>query len=125
MANNIARFEKNLSYNCLFVTSRVGNEVTVRKYLDTDGRYNYYRCPITVCEFDGRKMEGIRIDNRNYFADLDRNTEQRMIANDSIDRVVEERIKMGETLPKGFDLRDIHKIIRYAYNVEKTMRTLC
>jgi len=124
MTSSIARFEKNLSYNNFLVIGRCQNEVTVKTY-NLEGKINFYRCPIKVCDFDGRKTEGIRINNFNYFADMDRNTDSKMKGNDAFDNLIEERIKKGESIPMGFDLRDVHRAVKHAYNAEKVLRAIC
>lgn len=123
MTSSIARFEKDLSYNDFIVIGRGTEDVTVRVY-NTEGKVNYYKCPVKVCDFDGRKTEGIRINNFNYFADMDRNTDSKMKGNDAFDNLIEEKMKKGESIPTGFDLRDVHRAVKHAYNAEKVLRAI-
>lgn len=124
MSNNIVRFEKDKSYNNLIVIGRYDDTVTVRRYLP-NGKCNYFKCVAKVCEFEGRKMEGICVENRNYFADMDRNTLSRMKYNDAYDTFVEEKILKGEDIPKGFDLSDAHQAVKHAYRAERVLHSIC
>ena len=123
MTSSIARFEKNLSYNDFLVIGRCQDEVTVKTY-DSEGKVNYYKCPVKVCDFDGRKTEGIRINNFNYFADMDRNSDSRINGNDAFDTIIEQKLSKGESIPTGFDLRDVHRAVKHAYNAEKVLRAI-
>ena len=124
MTSSIARFEKNLSYDNFLVIGRCQDEVTIKTY-DSEGKVNYYKCPVKVCDFDGRKTEGIRINNFNYFADMDRNTDSRINGNDAFDSIIEQKLSKGESIPTGFDLRDVHRAVKHAYNAEKVLRAIC
>lgn len=121
MTSSIARFEKNLSYDNFIVIGRCQDEVTIRTY-NPEGKINYYRCPVKVCEIDNRKMEGLCFEGHNHFADTDRNTESRINGNDAFDSIIEQKLSKGESIPTGFDMRDIHRAVKHAYHAEKVLR---